>query len=179
MEKQACFFLGKITKVIGFKGEVAVFIDSDEPENYARMESVLIEFSSGLIPFFVEYMKARNKNNQFTIKFQDIDNHEEAARLQGCELYLPLELLPKLEGNAFYFHEVEGFAVIDQKKGPIGTIIKVLDYPGNPLFEINSDGKTILIPLQDQFIEKLDRENQRIYVKAPEGLIDLYLNGEQ
>lgn len=178
MEKDQCFYLGKITKIVGFKGEIAVFIDSDEPENYSRIESVFVEFNSGLIPFFVEYIKARNKNNQFTIKFEDIDDHEEAARLQGCELYLPLAALPALEGNAFYFHEVEGFSVTDHLKGPVGTIIKVLDYPGNPLFEISHGDKIILVPLQDQFIEKVDRTTRQIFIKAPEGLIDLYLDGE-
>ena len=44
-------------------------------------------------------------------------------------------------------------------------------------FEIeNENGKEILIPMNDEFIEKVDRPNQRIIVKTPDGLINLYVN---
>ncbi len=176
MEKENCFYLGKITRVVGFKGEVAVFIDSDEPEKYADLDAVFLDMGGNLIPFFVEQLSLRNKNNQFTIKFQDTDDLESASRLQGCEMYLPLEALPPLEGDAFYFHEIAGFEVNDEEKGFIGHIHQVLDYPGNPLFEIHFKGKTLLIPVQDRFIKKLDRDQKCIYIAAPAGLIDLYMN---
>lgn len=176
MDKDKCFFLGTISKVVGFKGDVAVYIDSDEPEKYATLDAVFLEINGNLIPFFIENIAQRNKNNQLTIKFQDINNQEDAERLTGSDIYLPLEVLPPLTGNAFYFHEIENYEITDQEKGVIGTVNKVLDYPGNPLFEIKNGSKIILIPVQDQFILKVDRENQSILIKAPEGLIDLYLN---
>ncbi len=176
MEKEKCFYLGRITKVVGFKGEVAVYIDSDEPEKYAGLDAVFLDISGNLIPFFVEKLSLRNKNNQFTIKFQDTDDLDSASRLQGSDMYLPLEALPPLEGNAFYFHEVAGFEVHDEQKGFIGKILQVLDYPGNPLFEIQYNDKTLLIPVQDQFITKLDKTKKCIHISAPEGLIDMYLN---
>ncbi len=45
----------------------------------------------------------------------------------------------------------------------------------NLLFEIDRDGIEILIPMNDEFIAKVDRENKTIFVETPEGLIDLYL----
>jgi len=176
MQKDECFFLGSITKLFGFKGEVVIFIDSDEPEKYANLDAVFIETGEKLIPYFVERTDIRNKNNQFTLKFQDIDSEEQAQHLLGRDLYLPLSLLPPLKGDAFYYHEIAGFSVVDHIKGPIGKVNQVLDYPGNPLFEIEFQGKQILIPVKDDFIEKTDRENRIIYLKAPQGLIDIYLD---
>jgi 16S rRNA processing protein RimM len=175
MEKENCFYLGQITRIIGFKGEVAVYIDSDEPEKYAGLDAVFVDLHGNFVPFFVENLNNRNKSNQFNIKFQDVENAEDASRLVGCELYLPLDALPPLEGDAFYYHEIEGYEVHDEQKGFIGTIIQVVDYPGNPLFEINFNDKTILVPVRDEFISSLDRPNRRINISAPEGLIDLYL----
>jgi len=176
MDKDQCFYLGRISKVVGFKGEVAIYIDSDEPEKYASLDALFLDVNDKLIPFFIEYTSQRNKNNLLTLKFQDINNQEDAERLTGCDIYLPLNVLPPLTGNAFYFHEVNNYQVIDQKKGDIGKVIQILDYPGNPLFEIQNGNKIILIPVQDQFILKVNREEQSILVKAPEGLIDMYLN---
>jgi len=176
MQKDDCFFLGSITKLFGFKGEVVIFIDSDEPEKYANLDAVFIDVSGKLIPHFIERTDLRNISNQLTVKFQDINNEEQAQHLLGHELYLPLSLLPPLKGDAFYYHEIAGYSVTDQIKGPIGKIIQVLDYPGNPIFEIEFQGKQILIPVKDEFIEKTDRENKIIYLKAPPGLIDIYLD---
>ena len=43
------------------------------------------------------------------------------------------------------------------------------------LFEIDHDGKEVLIPISDDLIEKVDREKKDIRITAPEGLIELYL----
>lgn len=178
MEKEKCFFLGSITKAFGYKGEVVIFIDADQPEVYAGIDSVFIEIDNKLIPFFIERSDLRNKSNQLTVKLEGIDTHDQALQLQGCALYLPLELLPALEGTNFYFHEIVGYKASDVTKGFIGIVVQVLDYPGNPIFEIENQGKQILIPVRDEFIAGLDREQREILLKAPEGLIDLYLKEE-
>ncbi|GAL79083.1 16S rRNA processing protein RimM [Algibacter lectus] len=90
-------------------------------------------------------------------------------------LYLPLDLLPKLEGDKFYFHEVIGFTVEDVNFGTVGIIKAINDSTTQSLFEIDRDGIEILIPMNDEFINKVDRKNKTIIVDTPEGLIDLYL----
>jgi 16S rRNA processing protein RimM len=89
---------------------------------------------------------------------------------------LPLDLLPKLEGNKFYFHEVIGFSIEDKNFGIVGKIKGINDATAQALFEIDREGIEILIPMNDEFIVKVDREHQTIIVDTPEGLIDLYLD---
>jgi len=86
-----------------------------------------------------------------------------------------MSLLPKLDGNKFYFHEVIGFTVVDLKFGEVGSIVHINDKAAQPLFEIDRDGKDVFIPMIDDFIKKVDRVNKKIEVETPEGLIDLYL----
>ena len=100
---------------------------------------------------------------------------QEAQALAGHDLYLPLDLLPELTGNQFYFHEVTGFKVIDVEKGEIGIIQSIIEYPAQPLFSIMNGDKEILIPVIDPIIKKVDREQRTITIEAPNGLIDLYL----
>ena len=64
----------------------------------------------------------RINNNKATVRFDGVE-YEDLDRLLGRELYLPLELLPPLEGNKFYFHEIIGFSVIEEEKGDIAYII--------------------------------------------------------
>ena len=102
MRKEDCFYLGKIAKKFSFKGEVLLYLDTDEPELYEDLESVLVEINKNLIPFFIEN-GSLHKNDFLRVKFEEVDSEEEADSIMGCEIYLPLTMLPKLEGNKFYF----------------------------------------------------------------------------
>ncbi|TSE03030.1 MULTISPECIES: ribosome maturation factor RimM [Aquimarina] len=174
MKKEECFYLGKIVSKFSFKGEVLVKLDTDEPESYSRMESVFVNYNNNLVPFFIERC-ALHKSDLLRIKFEDVDTEEDADDLMKAELYLPLTLLPKLDGDQFYYHEIIGFKIVDASFGEVGIIKAVNDTTAQALFEIDHNGTEILIPMNDEFIDKIDRESNVIHVKTPEGLIDLYL----
>ena len=105
-----------------------------------------------------------------------MSSEEDSDRLIGAELYLPLAALPPLTGNQFYYHEVIGFTLIDAVHGDVGIVKAVNDQAAQALFEAEKDDKSLLIPISDAFIVRVDRQNRQIHIKTPEGLIDLYLN---
>ena len=92
------------------------------------------------------------------------------------DAYLPLELLPQLEGNKFYYHEVIGFSMEDLHYGNIGVITGINDQSAQALFEVKKDTTELLIPMIDEFIKQVDRKNKKIIVQTPDGLIDMYLD---
>jgi len=170
-----CFYLGKIVKKYSFKGELLAKLDTDEPAIYENLDAIFIDLNSTLIPFFIEKSQL-HKSDLLRLKFDDINNEEDAEALLKSDLYLPLELLPKLEGNKFYFHEVINFKLIDENFGLVGVVKGVNDTTAQALFEVDRDGIEILIPLNDDFIKKIDRTNNSITVNTPKGLIELYLD---
>ncbi|RKS55864.1 16S rRNA processing protein RimM [Gillisia mitskevichiae] len=175
MLKEECFYLGKIVSKFSFKGEVLIKLDTDEPEEYTGMESVFVEYNENLVPFFIE-RSGLHRSTLLRVKFEDVDTEEDAEDIMKCNVYLPLNQLPDLDGDKFYFHEIIGFTVEDVNYGTVGKITAINDSTAQSLFEIDKDGKQVLIPLNDEFIEKLDKKNKIIFVKTPEGLIDLYLD---
>ena len=58
----------------------------------------------------------------------------------------------------------------------VGTIEGINDKTAQPLFEITNGDKEVFIPMIDEFIKKVDRENNIIEVETPKGLIALYLD---
>ena len=174
MRKDECFYLGKIAKKFSFKGEVLVYLDTDEPELYENMESVFVEFNKNLIPFFIKN-SSLHKNDFLRVQFEDVDSEEEADSIINCEVYLPLSMLPKLTGNKFYFHEVIGFEIEDKRLGIFGKIVSINDSSAQPLFEIINGNVEILVPMIDQFLVKIDRENKKVIMDLPEGLVEMYL----
>ncbi|WP_421752770.1 ribosome maturation factor RimM [Croceimicrobium sp.] len=168
-----CFQLGHISRLHGFKGEVVAVFDTDRPEAYENLESVFLEDRGELIPFFIDE-SSRNSKGHFILKLEDVDDEPAARQLLGKELWLPLSILPPLEGKNFYFHEVIGFRLMHQGQ-VIGICEDVLDTSAQPLFKvIDANDKEILIPAIDPFILRISREEQLIEMELPEGLLELY-----
>jgi len=174
MRKEECFYLGKIAKKFSFKGEVLIYLDTDEPELYENLESVFVEQNKHLVPFFIE-TSSLHKNDFLRVRFEDVTTEEEADNLLGSGIYLPLSMLPKLSGNKFYYHEVIGFEIEDKRLGVFGKITSINDSTAQPLFEVLNGEVEILVPMIDHFLVKIDRENKKIIMDLPEGLVEMYL----
>ena len=174
MNKNDCFFFGKITKTHGLKGELTIKLDVANPADFAELRYILIEDRGNLIPYFIEYQKI-NGDKMF-VQLQDVKRMEQAVTFIGKAVFLPNELLPQLDDDEFYYNEIIGFKLIDAEKGEIGAISDVLEYPTQAVIQVMKDKKEILIPIHDDIIQKVDKKAKILNIKAPEGLIDMYLN---
>ena len=174
LNKNDCFFFGKITKTHGLKGEITIKLDVDNPADFSDLRYLLIDDRGNLIPYFVEYQKI-NGDKMF-VQLQDVIKMEQALTFIGKAVFLPNELLPQLDDDEFYYKEIVGFKLIDAEKGEIGAISDVLEYPTQAVIQVMKDGKEILIPIHDDIIQKVNKKTKTLNIKAPEGLIDMYLN---
>ena len=174
MRIEDCFYLGKIARKFSFKGEVLIYLDTDEPDIYENLESVFVECNKNLVPFFIEN-SALHKNDFLKVRFEDVGTEDAADAILGNAVYLPLKMLPKLTGNKFYFHEVIGFEIEDQRIGVFGIIQSINDSTAQPLFEVLKGDIEILVPMIDLFLIKIDRANKKVIMNLPEGLVEMYL----
>ncbi len=172
MRKDDCFQLGYVIKPHGLKGEVSILMDVDFPEDYSEMESVFLEIDRRLVPFFIESISI--SGNRAIILFEDIQTFEQAGELKGCGIYLPDSILPEMAEDQFYFHEIIGFAVTDEHHGDIGEITNVYASGKQDLLAISWKGHEILVPVSDDIIKQVDRENQVLKVILPDGLLEIY-----
>jgi 16S rRNA processing protein RimM len=175
MDLKDSIYIGQIAKLHGYKGGVSLFLDVTHPEEYMDMESFFIEIDGILTPFFVESFKLKNKGFA-AVKFQGIDTEQEAKSLLKKKVFIPETELRELDESNFYDHEVIGYEVEDVVKGKIGKVTAIADLKQNPLLVIEFKDKEILLPIFEGLIVKVDRKLKRLKVKAPDGLIDLYLN---
>ncbi|GAA0874825.1 ribosome maturation factor RimM [Wandonia haliotis] len=178
MTKEECYLLGNVARLHGFKGEVMIYLDVTEPLEYSELESVFVDIHGQLTPFFIESIQIQNKNFA-RVRFEGVTTEEEAKEILKKELYLPLSFLPELEGTSFYDHEVIGFDAVETHFGQVGKVIAILDHAANPLIQIDAKGTEVLIPLSVDTVSKVDRSNKALHFTAPEGLIELYLSGEE
>ncbi len=174
MQISECFELGYVLKTHGLKGDVLIVLDVDNPEEYEEMDSFFVLTQGQLVPYFFESYNLQG--NRAIVKLEDINSIDAAKNLIGCKLYLPLDNLPDLEDDQFYYHEVIGYQVIDETKGELGQVHAIYDMPGNDLLAMRYQGKEILIPINDAIVKQADHEKKLLYVNLPEGLLEVFLN---
>jgi 16S rRNA processing protein RimM len=166
------FELGYVEKAHGLNGEISIVIDADQPEIYSEMESVFIEMDGAPIPFFVEALSLNGERG--ILALEEITSRHEAEQLKGKKLFLPLEKLPNLGSDQFYYHEIIGYQVLDPAGTLIGSVENVFDMPGDDLLSVKRSGKEVLIPINDAFLKTVDKNNRLLVVELPDGFLEIY-----
>ena len=175
-----CFLLGKITKPHGYKGDVILYIDADQPELYAGLDCIWLEIDGRLVPHFLESTKSHSSLQKLIVRLEGVDDEDGAKALGGSNVFLPTKYLPELDEHEFYLHEVQGWTVANAETDSlIGTINKVLDYAMYHILEVHSDGKEVLIPLPPEIDIHVNRVRKHLSVTVPEGLLDVYLGDSE
>jgi len=173
VNKENCFLAGRIVRTAGVKGELSIELDVDDPSRYRGLDSFFAEVNGSLVPFFVQRSSLREK--QLTVAVEGITDPVQAKTFVGCSVWMLLTRLPQLDETRFYFHEIGGFRVIDEQFGETGIAKEVMDRSMQPVLVVVKERTEILIPLAKGVVKKVDREKRELLIRAPEGLIDIYL----
>jgi len=178
MTQDNCFLLGKITKPYSFKGEVVLWMDVDDSEHYEGVDTLWLPQQGILVPYAVESLR-RNKD-RFVVRLADVNTEAAAKQLSGKDVWLPLAEMAPMEDGKFYFHEVQGWTAIDRSTGEaVATIVHVVDQGAYPMLEVEFDnGNQGFIPLPDHVKVDVKREERKLVLDLPEGLLDVYLSND-
>lgn len=173
MDKIKTIKVGAISKANRKSGEISVVFDNKSIILQDRLEQIFIEIDGGLVPFFVKEMGAVSPE-YFRVVLQDYEAPDVAQRFVGCGVFLPADQLPDLsETDQMDLDAIVGFEVIDEVQGKLGVIAKVIESPHQILLQIMNDGKEILIPFVEAFLQEIDEDRRIIYFSLPEGLVDI------
>ena len=168
-----CYQLGYIIKPHGLKGELQILLDVDSPEAYEDLESVFVRQGQQLVPFFIDYINVRAE--KAILALDEVQSFEQAQKLKGAELYLPLSILPEPDSNEFYLHEIKDFKVFNQNKIEVGVIKNAVESgPQLILVVEDQNGTEILLPYIQSLLIELDRDNKAMQLNIADGLIEVY-----
>jgi 16S rRNA processing protein RimM len=167
------FEIGYILKPHGLNGAVNIRMDADDPIKYKGMESVIVKIGNNLVPFLISSLKINGEKG--ILQLQDVNSKEDADELNSCPLLLPIEQLPKLSGNQFYYHDVIGYKIVDQGKEDLGIIEHIFTEGNQDLISMKYKEKEVLIPITNEIVIRADHSKKVVYVKLPEGILEIYL----
>ena len=171
IKKEDIYKIGVLNKPHGVKGELS-FTFTDDVFDRTDCPYIVCEIDGIFVPFFIEEYRFKSDTTAL-IKLEDVDNETEARAFSLLDVYFPKSYYntdAEEEAPSDYFI---GFTVVDSELGELGMIVAVDDTTENVLFEIDHDGRELLVPAVDEFVSEIDEENRRLYMNIPEGLLTL------
>ena len=159
--------IGYFSKVRGVKGSLILRVENHF--DLEQLKVLFVEVAGAKAPYFLS--TSQQISSGIIISLEDIDTIEKARTLVGKKVFIDSQLLHKEETGLDFL----GYELIDKHEGLIGNVISVTDNGHQFLINIDHGGKEVILPWVDDFIEKVDKTEKKIYFNAPAGLIDVYL----
>jgi 16S rRNA processing protein RimM len=162
--------VGEIGAPQGLKGEVRLRSYTKEPRAIADYGPLQDE--TGARSFEIETV--RGTLRALVARIKGVNTRDAAAALTGTKLYLPRSRLPAREADEWYYADLIGLAVVDEKGAPFGTVVAIHNFGAGDIVEIRptEGGPDLLVPFTETTVPEVDIEAGRLTVIVPEGLID-------
>lgn len=162
--------VARINKKFGAEGEVMLSLYADFPEDFDPATDALLAQIDGLtVPLYCDRFERRGRTGAL-VQFADLETERRVEELLGKELCME-ELAEERAEDEFYLEDLIGFKA---HCGELqGEITDFYDSDANPLFELELEGRTVLVPAVEEFIAQIDFEGREIKFVLPEGLLEL------
>jgi 16S rRNA processing protein RimM len=174
--------LARVLKTQGRHGEIAVELHTSHPDR----------FSPGMHLFVLGQDDKRREveleefwphRSSLVLKLKGVDSINDAEAFLRCELQVPRAQRAQLEPGAAYISDLVGCEVVDRGRS-VGRVTTVQFGAGEaPLLVVHDGKQEHLLPFADAFLEApsrgpaLDVEHKKIYMRLPEGLLEVNATG--
>lgn len=164
MEKKQFIEIGKIINTHGVKGELKIESWADSLKTFHNIKTYYINEKA----YTAETI--RNFNKFVLIKFEGLDNLNDAMRFKEKVIYVKREDLKIPEGKILRC-DIIGTDVIDKNTNKLyGKVKAVEDYPTSSVLVIETENGEVLLPNIKQFVFSIDEE--KVLVTPIEGFFE-------
>ena len=166
------FLIGKTLKSHGTAGQLRLMIEERLTSYVQRGSFVFLDIDGSRVPFQVAGVE---EGQHFVISLEDVDGRQESDKLTGKEIWVPMEQVkPRHQKSPRNIKaKWEDYTIHDEKTGSSFPIIRTEEFPQQLMAIVEVNGKEILIPLHEQLIVDIDKEQKVIRMEIPEGLLEL------
>lgn len=166
------FKIGKLAATYALKGEIILQHSLGKKTSLKGLEALFIEEKKdSFIPYFIEAAKIKSDTETY-VKFEGITSKEAAHKFVQKEIWLLEEDFKKFANKSAPI-SLLGFKMINEAEN-LGEILEIIEQPHQVLCKILLNGKEALIPIHEEFLDKIDKKNRKIFVTLPNGLLEIY-----
>ena len=170
--------VGQIRKGHGLDGLVKMTLRTEFQHVTEQVDHFFIENNGQKLPLFIESYE--QEGHDLIIKFEDIDNPQDATQLAAKAVFMDKAVLSRLidytsqeKDLPFDPADLIGYMIKDVNMEAEIEILDVYEYPQQLMANVSIDGKEILLPLSDNLISSIDHDKKLINTEFPEGIFEL------
>ena len=177
IEKNEWLVVGLITSCHGIKGQVKVKSLSDFEERFVKPGMRWLQ-KENEPPSEIELISGFKQPGKetFIIKFQGINNRNNAEQLKKYKILVKTNKLPKLRKEEYHLLELINLQVktVDNDELIIGKVTNLENEKNNLLvIELFKNQKKVLVPFVKEIVPVVDIKNNLLIIDPPKGLLDL------
>lgn len=151
------------------KGEVLLNLHTDLPEEriYPGAQFRTVPAAAG--PLTVETIRVHK--GRLAVRFAGHNDRNAAEALRDVKLVIDADEV-ELEEDAWYAHELIGFAVKHVDGTELGEVSDLILGDAQDLLEVNYAGSKVLVPFVEELVPEIDEEAEVVLLDPPGGLFD-------
>ncbi len=163
--------IGTIISKHGFNGSLILKVSDKDSNDLSTLNFLFIEINKKHIPFKLDSIKSF-KTKSYKIKFNEVNNDSYANQLISKTVFIKSNVYSGLKKETSVYSDIINFLAFNNEQ-KIGKIININENLPQPVFEINYKSKTVMIPIHKDLILNIDKENEKIFLRIPDGLLDI------
>ena len=162
--------IGQIVNTFGIKGMVKVKPFTDNIERFNNLEKIYIKNKSGQTEYKIQEVKYHK--NMVLIKFEGIENPEQADLLRNSYLIVDRETEEPLEPGRYYIVDMIGLDVFTDDNEYLGKLEDIYNTGSNDIYVVKNElGKQVLLPAIEDVIKNIDMDSKKVIVHLIPGLV--------
>ena len=163
--------VGTVVSKHGYKGDIKINISSFNLNTFPDLANLFIELDGSFIPFSINEVRSFSKNI-LIVKLKEVNSEKEVDEIIHKNIYVDSTKIESKKDSGFFYDDLINFNVLkDSQK--IGTVESINTDLPQPVFEIKYDSRLVLIPIHQDLIKEIDKENNIIHLDIPDGLLEI------
>lgn len=158
-------YVGEIVNTHGIKGEVRIISDFKYKKDVFK-NNFKIYVGKEKKELLINTYRIHKIYDMVT--FIGVNDINDVLDYKGLKVYINRDDL-KIDG--ILDEDIIGLNAISNKK-EIGVVTEILKSKAHDILVVEKNNKRNLIPYINEFIEKIDLENKKIFIKEIEGLLN-------
>jgi len=154
--------VGRFGRPHGIKGFVTVHSFTEPRDNILRYTDWHAFLSNEWQPVKLLCIEAHNK--AVVAQIEGYPDRDMVSRLTNIEIAVQKEQLAALGSGEYYWHQLVGMSVVNQKGESFGKVTEVMPTGANDVLVVQGDKRYLIPYLPGQFVKDIDDNQQVITV---------------
>ncbi|MFZ5733412.1 MAG: ribosome maturation factor RimM [Pseudomonadota bacterium] len=164
MTKAALVCVARIGAAHGVRGEVRLWPFTEDP--LAVLHYGPLTTKDGARSF--EVVRAREAKDHLVAALKGVTTRDEAARINGLELYIARDKLPPTGDDEYYHADLIGLRAVNSAGDELGKVVAMHNFGAGDIIEIATfKGPALMLPFSNAVVPVVDIKGGTVTIELP------------